>query len=62
MFSKKQNKIEPSKRVNYKTPNKKLSFPNKNNNVKKSLESKLNKMMKVMKTLKKNQVTHIHIA
>ena len=65
VFSKKQNKnkIEPSNPVNYQTLNKKLFSLNKKNNVKISfLETKLNKVLKVMKILnKKNQVTHVHI-
>ena len=62
MFSKKQNKIEPSNPINYQTLNEKLSFLNKKNNVKiSSLETKLNKVMKIVKISKKNQVTHDHI-
>ena len=58
VFSINQNKIEPMKSSNNKV-NKKIALINDKTSY---LENKLNKAMKIVKILKKNRVTHDHIA
>ena len=57
IFKKQQNKIEEIKVNTNAVNDKKIASINKKNGKILSLETKLNKMMKVVKILKKNQIT-----